>query len=476
MTNNVSNKQKIEFTPETAAMFGVSEHKEATPIDTETMVPANLPIIDAVGTTEKSEVAELAELPHENLDMEEIQPIPETPANSNSKARAIYIAKSVAPYLGIFLVGIFLYQYFFSDFSVGSFIKTNDTATVTQTQAEVNERLVALKQEKAGEYAKWIKQFFYEVTDPAVIEMDNDISGNGLTNFEKFMLNLNPKAYDTLGLGQPDGQTVMDGTNPWTGKPMTDNQKKIVELYFDRQLISNRLAAGSLKLAQNSIANASGSPNNNGYENPSNYSFVDGTGTVGATNSASSSGGGQVAGTYTNQPQQILGTSSTGSTSTGQGSALQGLDINADIAGELSIPANGIKAPLVFTKDTKNFESDLTKGVVHYPGTAMPGSVGTAYISGHSSGYSWQRNAYKNIFRGLNNVKDGTSFTITVTLKDNRKATIHYVVQTRKEFAPNDQAQFVQTAEARVALSTCWPLDTTSRRLVLFAKQTQVSF
>lgn len=475
MNNNASDKQKIEFTPETAAMFGVSGNNQATEVDPQAMTPSNLPIIDAVSTPTADGIAELAELPHEDLDLEEIQPIQDVPSNSNTKARAIYIAKSVAPYLGIFLVGIFLYQYFFSDFSVGSFVKTKES-TVTETQAEVNERLVALKQEKAGEYAKWIKQFFYEVTDPAIIDMDNDISGNGLTNFEKFMLNLNPKAYDTLGLGQPDGQAVMDGINPWTGKPMTDNQKKIVELYFDRQLISNRLAAGSLKLAQNGIANANGSPNSNGYENPSNYSFVDGTGTTGATNSASGTSNSQVAGAYTNQPQQILGTSSTGSTTTGQGNALQGLDINTDIAGELNIPANGIKAPLVFTKDTKNFESDLTKGVVHYPGTALPGSVGTAYISGHSSGYSWQRNAYKTIFRGLNNVKDGTSFTITVTLKDSRKATVHYVVQTRKEYAPNDQAQFVQTSEARVALSTCWPLDTTSRRLVLFAKQTQVSF
>lgn len=515
MANTNTNKEHIEATPEVAAMFNMGQSTtEVKPVDHTAVSPQNLPIIDAESSQVPDSVSAVSELDFTDLsDMEkteihedEIQPIEDALNDTavDNKTRVLHIAKSVAPYLGIFIVGLFLYQYFFSGFSINSFLPDNsgDTAqeSTVESNGEINERLTALKKEKAGEYAAWIRQFFYEVTDPAIVDMETDISGNGLSNFEKFMLNLNPKAYDTLGLGQPDGQTVMDGNNPWTGKPLTENQKKIVELYFDQQLISNRLAAGSLKLSQNNIANASANPNSNGYQNPSNYSFVDGTGQPSGTNSAGSgspegsqsgnsfavntaSNNAQVAGAYTNQPQQILGTggnvggsAGSGATSTGQGNALRSLDVNTDIAGELNIPSNNIKAPLTFTKDTRHFETDLTKGVVHYPGTALPGSVGTAYISGHSSGYAWQRNAYKNIFRGLNNVKDGTSFTITVTLKDSRKATIHYVVQNRQEFAPNDQAQFVQTAEARVALSTCWPLDTTQRRLVLFAKQTQVSF
>lgn len=478
-----------DATAEIAAMLNIGQStSEVTPVSAKHDGPSNLPVIEAESTKIEKHIPPTEQVFEPTdiiapLDMEESKPIEENP--TGSKAKALNVLQAAAPYFVIFVVGLFLYQYFFSSFSVSEFLKSSTSITNTNTSqtvagtAEVNERLVALKKEKAGAYAAWIRQFFYEVSDPSIVDMDNDLSGNGLTNFEKFMLNLNPKAYDTLGLGKPDGQTVMDGMNPWTGKPLSDNQKKIVELYFDNQIISNRLAAGSLKLSQNGIANATTAPNNGAYENPSNYSFVDGTGNTGNTNSAagtSGSGtvrsGSQVAGAYTNQPQRAGGS---GPTTTGEGNSLRSLDINQNVPGELNIPANGIKAPLIFTKDTKNFDSDLTKGVVHYPGTALPGEVGTSYISGHSSGYAWQKNAYKNIFRKLGDVKDGTSFTITVTLNNGSKATIYYVVQSRQEFAANDQAQFVQTADARVALSTCWPIDTSSRRLVLFAKQTQLN-
>lgn len=467
-TENNDNQSFPDTTAEIAAMLNIGDStSEVNPVDTHTPVPANLPIIEAVGTPVHPTEHELKATDPANFE-EDLEDLEEAsrPLNENikdSKARVFRIAKSAAPYLAIFVVGLFMYQYFFSGFSVAQFLK-NDQSKVVESQSETNARLDALKVSQAGSYDAWIHQFFYEVTDPAIIDMDNDLSGNGLTNFEKFLLNLNPKAYDTLGLGQPDGQTVMDGINPWTGKSMSDNQKKIVELYFDRQIISNRLAAGSLKLSQGGIANANFAPGNGGYQNPSNYSFVDGTGNT---------GGAQVAGAYTNQPQQILGTGTGGG---GGADSLHSLDINQSIPGQLNIPANKISAPVIFTQDTKNFNTDLTKGVVHYPGTALPGEIGTAYISGHSSGYAWQKNAYKNIFRGLGNVEDGTSFTITVTLRDGRKATINYVVRSRQEFAANDQAQFVQTSEPRVALSTCWPADTSKLRLVVFADQTQISY
>jgi len=468
--NSINSNKSQSFpdaTAETAAMFNIQSAK-AVPLESQHAAPHNLPVIDAVSTPPVKAEENYKEASKETepifdptdlaapRDLAEAEPIEENP--NSGKAKFFRVAKSAAPYVAIFIVGLFLYQYFFSGFSVAQFLK-NDESKVVATQSETNERLEALKKEKAGAYDAWIHQFFYEVSDPSIIDMDNDLSGNGLTNFEKFLLNLNPKAYDTLGLGQPDGQTVMDGINPWTGQPLSDNQRKIVELYFDRQIISNRLAAGSLKLSQGGVATNEFAPGSSGYQNPGNYSFIDGTGA-----NASNSGNSQVAG------------ASTSRSNTGQGNGLNTLDINTDIPGHLDIPANKISTPLIFTQNTANFEKDLTQGVVHYPGTAMPGEVGTAYISGHSSGYAWQKNSYKNIFRGLGNVKDGTSFTISVTLRDGRKATINYVVQFRQEFAANDQAQFVQTADARVALSTCWPVDTSSRRLVLFAKQTQVSF
>jgi sortase (surface protein transpeptidase) len=85
----------------------------------------------------------------------------------------------------------------------------------------------------------------------------------------------------------------------------------------------------------------------------------------------------------------------------------------------------------------------------------------------------WDKCAYKEVFAVLGQVKDGTSFTITAKQVDGKEVKFHYVVDHRGEFAADDQAQFVSTADSVVALSTCWPVGTTNRRLVLFAKLTQ---
>jgi LPXTG-site transpeptidase (sortase) family protein len=150
-----------------------------------------------------------------------------------------------------------------------------------------------------------------------------------------------------------------------------------------------------------------------------------------------------------------------------------GTEVNQDIPGKLEIPANNISVPLIWTQNVADFDNDLKQGTVHYPGTPLPGQIGTAYISGHSSGYIWDHSPYKQVFAILGQVKDGTSFTITVTQKDGKVVKYHYVVERRGEYAANDQAQFISTADSVVALSTCWPVGTTDHRLVLFAKLTQ---
>jgi len=67
------------------------------------------------------------------------------------------------------------------------------------------------------------------------------------------------------------------------------------------------------------------------------------------------------------------------------------LDINQSVPGRLQIPSLKIDAPLIWSSDPKNFDTDLQSGVIHYPGTALPGEIGTTYISGHSSNYSWAK-------------------------------------------------------------------------------------
>ncbi len=149
---------------------------------------------------------------------------------------------------------------------------------------------------------------------------------------------------------------------------------------------------------------------------------------------------------------------------------IQNASVDTNVPGILEIPSINITVPLIWTKDTKDFDTDLKKGVVHYPGTALPGELGTAYISGHSSGYAWDNNPYKKTFSKLGDVPDYASFSLTLTLTDGTKIKQHYAVAKRGIYKPDDQEQFKNTAEPLVALSTCWPVGTTKDRLVLFGK------
>ncbi|MEK7162034.1 MAG: sortase [Patescibacteria group bacterium] len=149
---------------------------------------------------------------------------------------------------------------------------------------------------------------------------------------------------------------------------------------------------------------------------------------------------------------------------------IQNDSVDTNVPGILEIPSINITVPLIWTKDTKDFDADLKMGVVHYPGTALPGELGTSYISGHSSGYAWDNNPYKKTFSKLGDVPDYASFSLTLTLTDGTKIKQHYVVTKRGIYKPDDQEQFKNTAEPLVALSTCWPVGTTKDRLVLFGK------
>lgn len=375
-------------------------------------------------------------------------------------AFGLWVVKNFLPYLVIFLIALGLYFFYFSDFSINNLFK-GDSITLEQvTSVASNKDLERLKEDQKDAYLKWIAQFFFTVNDEAIISMDADVSGNGLTNFEKYLLDLNPKVYSTRGLNKPDGELVTENINPWTGKPFSDKQRELVDKYINKETISNRITAAALTRGITKFAE---------YVNPGSPYYIDPT-TLreiqknNPTLSSPSTASNQSA--YEASRQAANG-------NTGSPNLNPQTDINLDIPGKLDIPANNISVPLVWTKDVANFDDDLKNGVVHYPGTALPGQPGTAYISGHSSGYVWDRSPYKQVFAILGQVKDGTSFVITVTQKNGQLVKYHYVVERRGEYAANDQAQFVNTADSIVALSTCWPVGTTARRLVLFGKLTQ---
>ncbi len=143
--------------------------------------------------------------------------------------------------------------------------------------------------------------------------------------------------------------------------------------------------------------------------------------------------------------------------------------INYDLnkAGRLSIPKLNLQVPIIWSKDPGDFENDLTQGVVHYPGTALPGERGTVYISGHSSDYPWKQHDYKYVFAQLNVLEPGDDVFVDVYGLDGKLYSYRYRVSAENIYKPDDQAQFIDNSAAKLNLSTCWPIGTAKDRYVV---------
>lgn len=511
--------QKIypKTTPEVAQMLGMSQAEATSSVLPETAAaeaPGNLPVVDAevinpalvtdaVASTETvvtptqdthafdaSAPVASASIPTPGRDVG--APISATPSVGveeiwdESKNKSL--VKTILPYVAIFVVGIFLYYFYFSTFSFVSitnlFNKAKVGTTVTTQVTDKTNALDQLKQNQLAAYQAYMKQFYFDVSDSSILDPDGDNSHNGLTNFQEYLLNLNPKIYSSLGNGQADSQTLAAGIDPGTGETLNGAHQKIVADYFDMEVASNMLALGSLQNPNAASQSQTQSPT-------SNLGMVAGA-SVGARNAGASAAGSAVLGAETTAPSSSAPTTTNPAPNvnvqapktapvTGSGySQPAGLPgesqalINDNVNASLYIPSLSITVPIIWTKDTKNFDKDLENGVVHYPGTAMPGEFGTSYISGHSSNYIWKKGSYKKVFATLDKLKPGDSFVITVTLKNGQTSKLHYVVTKQQQFKADDPAQFADTGKSVVVLSTCWPVGTTARRLGVFAELTQV--
>lgn len=402
------------------------------------------------------------------------------------------------PYVLIFAIAVGAYTLYLSKFSFSSIFKSS--SKVEQTNKA--NKLAELQKQQSSDYNNWIKQFYYEVSDASVLEPDK-VGPNGLTNFQNYLLGLNPKASSSGINGKTDVENLASGINPGTGKPLTSEELDFINNYFDIEGLNNKVVVDKLEASK-----ASGSVDQNNIVNPGsnlpshsqnqikgvssgirgplpvNLPYIEpfpifvpapsvkpeaaakpAVVTAVQNNSSSNSAPVNSPAPSNNavQTKQVI-----------SGFSDEGIKFNTNIPGRLEIPSLKINVPIIWSKTTKDVDSDLSKGVVHYPGTALPGDLGTSYISGHSSNYTWRKGNYNRVFAKFGELPKYASFKVTVVGLDGKDIKLHYVVLAVKEFAADDQAQFENTGESIVALSTCWPLNTTERRLVAFGKLTQV--
>jgi sortase A len=136
----------------------------------------------------------------------------------------------------------------------------------------------------------------------------------------------------------------------------------------------------------------------------------------------------------------------------------------------LTIAQAGVDAPIIYGVngiDESGFQQALQHGVVHYPGTALPGQTGNTVIFGHSSGQVWAPGDYKFVFARLEDLQ--TNNKIELEYKG-----VRYVYRvTGKKVVPPTDVSVLQPIEGNniLTLITCTPVGTNKNRLIITAEQ-----
>ena len=139
---------------------------------------------------------------------------------------------------------------------------------------------------------------------------------------------------------------------------------------------------------------------------------------------------------------------------------------------EISISKIGISAPMIWSKSEKETDmlKELEDGLGHYFKTSAPGQNGNAIISGHSSNYLWAKGDFNHIFKDLDNLEKDDVIIASVFQKNGKIINYHYVVKDKFITVPNDERIFSQSNSPILTLSTCWPIGTNFRRLIIKAE------
>ena len=134
----------------------------------------------------------------------------------------------------------------------------------------------------------------------------------------------------------------------------------------------------------------------------------------------------------------------------------------------ISIPKINVIAPVIYTDNNAEsiIQKHLESGVVHYAGTAEPGTNGNSVIFGHSSNDWWEPGNYKFVFVLLDKLALNDTFTVNYHSKQ-----YVYQVTGSKVVPPTDLSVLSPTAEPTMTLITCTPPGTSWQRLVVTAKQ-----
>ncbi|MFC1615984.1 sortase [Patescibacteria group bacterium] len=134
-----------------------------------------------------------------------------------------------------------------------------------------------------------------------------------------------------------------------------------------------------------------------------------------------------------------------------------------------NIPIVNVSSENLIKRDWSALEKDLQgalqDGVVHYPGTSLPGQNGNVVITGHSSYFPWDAGRFKDVFALLHDVVVGDK----ILVYHEQKKYI-YEISEIKVVLPQDIKVLQQTEDDQITLITCTPVGTNLKRLIVVGK------
>jgi len=138
--------------------------------------------------------------------------------------------------------------------------------------------------------------------------------------------------------------------------------------------------------------------------------------------------------------------------------------------GSIEIPKIGITAPIIFAEknDLKSLKEYLDRGVLLYPGSALPGDIGTAIILGHSASPSWPKVKYDWVFGKLNELEPDDKIFIFIENKKIIYEVNNKIFLEKGAEIPSDE----KNPGSTLYLVSCWPPGRDVKRIVVKATLT----
>lgn len=138
----------------------------------------------------------------------------------------------------------------------------------------------------------------------------------------------------------------------------------------------------------------------------------------------------------------------------------------------IRIPSIGVAVPLVRSASLqdKDVLSVLDRGAALYPNGVTPGALGNVFIAAHSTGEPW-KGAYRFAFIRINELKNGDAMYI-----DWHGARYSYRIVKSEIIKPKPGFAVISDRPVpTVSLMACWPLWSTTYRILVHAELTNIT-